>query len=142
MEGGSSDDYLIGSRSRGDPRRLGLWLGFSCPALHRLYIMPPSSMNSLRDRTVEFTSFVERLQRQNPTLPLSTSASDVSSSKDAISCSIQKDFAKKAADIGHGIHRTSLKLQKLAALAKRTSMFDDSSTEVDELTGMIKQDIQ
>jgi syntaxin 5 len=128
-----SDDFWWGGLA-------ALGLLPSCPCT--IFSMPPSSMTSLRDRTVEFTSFVERLQRQNPTLPLSTSAADALSSKDTTPGSIQKDFAKKAADIGHGIHRTSLKLQKLAALAKRTSMFDDSSTEVDELTGMIKQDIQ
>jgi syntaxin 5 len=32
-----------------------------------------------------------------------------------------------------------LKLQKLAQLAKRSSMFDDPAQEVDELTGLIKQ---
>jgi syntaxin 5 len=101
----------------------------------------PSSVASLRDRTVEFNDLVERLQRQNPSLQVSSNASDALS-KERGNSSIQKEFAKKAAEIGHGIHRTSLKLQKLAALAKRTSMFDDSSNEVDELTGMIKQDIQ
>jgi hypothetical protein len=55
---------------------------------------------------------------------------------------MQSEFSRRAADIGHGIHRTSLKLQKLAQLAKRTSMFDDNTSEVEELTGMIKQDIQ
>jgi syntaxin 5 len=44
--------------------------------------------------------------------------------------------------VGHSIHRTSLKLQKLAQLAKRTSMFDDPAAEVNELTYVIKQDIQ
>jgi syntaxin 5 len=35
-----------------------------------------------------------------------------------------------------------MRLQKLAQLAKRTSMFDDPSREIDEMTGIIKQDIQ
>jgi syntaxin 5 len=52
------------------------------------------------------------------------------------------EFAKKASAIGLAIHRTSLKLQKLAQLAKRSSMFDDPGAEIDELTGIIKQDIQ
>jgi hypothetical protein len=54
----------------------------------------------------------------------------------------QSEFAKKASQIGLAIHKTSLKLQKLAQLAKRTSMFDDPSAEIDELTGIIKHDIQ
>jgi hypothetical protein len=39
----------------------------------------------------------------------------------------QSEFAKRASQIGLSIHKTSLKLQKLAQLAKRTSMFDDPS---------------
>lgn len=54
----------------------------------------------------------------------------------------QSEFAKRASQIGLAIHKTSLKLQKLAQLAKRTSMFDDPSAEIDELTGIIKHDIQ
>jgi syntaxin 5 len=52
------------------------------------------------------------------------------------------EFAKTASQIGLGIHKTSVKLQKLAQLAKRTSMFDDPAQEINELTGIIKQDIQ
>lgn len=54
----------------------------------------------------------------------------------------QSQFASRASQIGLAIHKTSAKLQKLAQLAKRTSMFDDPSQEIDELTGIIKQDIQ
>ena len=54
----------------------------------------------------------------------------------------QSEFAKKASQIGLSIHKTSVKLQKLAQLAKRSSMFDDPTAEIDELTGIIKQDIQ
>lgn len=38
-----------------------------------------------------------------------------------------------------GIHNTSIKLQKLSQLAKKTSMFDDPTDEINELTGIIKQ---
>lgn len=41
-----------------------------------------------------------------------------------------------------GIHSTSQKLQKLALLAKRTSMFDDPAQEINELATVVKQDIQ
>ena len=41
-----------------------------------------------------------------------------------------------------GIHSTSQKLQKLAQLAKRTSMFDDPAEEINELATVVKQDIQ
>jgi hypothetical protein len=54
----------------------------------------------------------------------------------------QSEFARRASAIGLAIHKTSLKLQKLAALAKRTSMFDDPGAEIEELTGVVKRDIQ
>jgi len=41
-----------------------------------------------------------------------------------------------------GIHSTSQKLQKLAQLAKRTSMFDDPAQEINEVSMVVKQDIQ
>lgn len=41
-----------------------------------------------------------------------------------------------------GIHSTSQKLQRLAQLAKRTSMFDDPAEEINELSSVVKQDIQ
>jgi len=52
------------------------------------------------------------------------------------------DFVKHASKIGMGIHTTSQKLQKLAQLAKRTSMFDDPAQEINELSTIVKQDIQ
>ena len=44
--------------------------------------------------------------------------------------------------MGLGIHKISSKLQKLGALARRTSMFDDPADEIAELSGIIKQDIR
>ena len=117
--------------------------------------MPPSSSSSLRDRTSEFAAIVDRIKKQQGISLSSAGVSSTfpnapSSSLDpygqrndlAASSSHQSEFSRRAADIGHGIHRTSLKLAKLAQLAKRTSMFDDPANEVEELTGMIKQDIQ
>lgn len=54
----------------------------------------------------------------------------------------QSEFARRAAKIGMGIHSTSQKLQKLAQLARRTSMFDDPAEEINELSTVVKQDIQ
>lgn len=52
------------------------------------------------------------------------------------------EFAQKASKIGLQIHQTTQNLQKLAQLAKRTSMFDDPEQQITELTLVIKQDIQ
>ncbi len=54
----------------------------------------------------------------------------------------QSEFASHAARIGQGIHKTSQKLLKLSQLAKRTSKFDDPAEEINELSGLIKKDIQ
>ncbi|ONK78579.1 uncharacterized protein A4U43_C02F20300 [Asparagus officinalis] len=55
--------------------------------------------------------------------------------------SVHSEFNKRASKIGLGIHQTSQKLAKLAKLAKRTSVFDDPTVEIQELTAVIKQDI-
>jgi syntaxin 5 len=113
--------------------------------------MPLPQPASLRDRTPEFLAIAERLQRQ-PGFAPSTSApggavvngsvASASTSGTGSKAGPSSEFSRRAAEIGHSIHRTSLKLQRLAQLAKRTSAFDDPAQEVDELTGIIKQDIQ
>lgn len=96
------------------------------------------------DRTPEFLSIVERLQKQQglPSTsgrPLENGAGSLGS---AAPGSHQSEFARRAAKIGMGIHSTSQKLQRLAQLAKRTSMFDDPAEEINELSTVVKQDIQ
>lgn len=59
-----------------------------------------------------------------------------------LSPSQQSEFAKRASKIGMGIHSTSQKLQRLAQLAKQTSMFDDPAEQVNDLATIVKQDIQ
>lgn len=99
---------------------------------------------SARDRTPEFLMVCERLQKQLG--QASTSGQNGSTSLQKAPSNQQipsqhSEFARRAAEIGHAIHKTSMKLQKLTQLAKRTSMFDDPTLEVEELTGLIKQDI-
>ncbi|KAL1896345.1 Integral membrane protein SED5 [Sporothrix stenoceras] len=55
--------------------------------------------------------------------------------------SSRSEFARRAAEIGRGISSTMAKLERLALLAKRKSMFDDKSTEVNELTFVVKQNL-
>ena len=47
-----------------------------------------------------------------------------------------------ASAIGHGIHRASLKLERLNQLAKSSSLYDDKSQEIAETSAIIKMDIQ
>ncbi|KAM9795217.1 syntaxin-5a isoform 1-T1 [Neosynchiropus ocellatus] len=86
-----------------------------------------------RDRTLEFQSACKSLQgRQNGVQP----------SKPALSALRQRsDFTVMAKRIGKDLSNTFAKLDKLTILAKRKSLFDDKAVEIEELTYIIKQDI-
>ncbi|KAF9613131.1 hypothetical protein IFM89_005702 [Coptis chinensis] len=105
-----------------------------------------SGQSSYRDRTQEFINVTERLKKsvsssgvQQNVATSSNSGSKFDAQRSAVS--IQSEFNKRASKIGYGIHGTSQKLAKLAKLAKRTSVFDDPTVEIQELTTVIKQDI-
>ncbi|KAL8698228.1 MAG: hypothetical protein Q9201_006689 [Fulgogasparrea decipioides] len=53
----------------------------------------------------------------------------------------RSEFARKAAEIGKGITGTMEKLERLAQLARRKTLFDDRPNEINELTFVIKQDL-
>ncbi|KAK9071949.1 hypothetical protein SSX86_008380 [Deinandra increscens subsp. villosa] len=107
------------------------------------------SSSSYRDRTHELSSITERLRKSQ--LPSNAVAGNNSSGSvgggstkaggSRSTIAFQSEFNKRASKIGYGIHHTSQKLAKLAKLAKRTSVFDDPTTEIQELTAVIKQDI-
>uniref|UniRef100_A0A4W6EZP6 Syntaxin 5A n=1 Tax=Lates calcarifer TaxID=8187 RepID=A0A4W6EZP6_LATCA len=81
-----------------------------------------------RDRTLEFQSACKSLQgRQNPSIfPRVT----------------KKTFCLfHCRRIGKDLSNTFAKLEKLTILAKRKSLFDDKAVEIEELTYIIKQDI-
>ncbi|TNN45462.1 Syntaxin-5 [Liparis tanakae] len=86
-----------------------------------------------RDRTLEFQSACKSLQsRPNGVQP----------SKPTHSALRQRsDFTVMAKRIGKDLSNTFAKLEKLTILAKRKSLFDDKAVEVEELTYIIKQDI-
>ncbi|KAF4991787.1 syntaxin 5 [Fusarium heterosporum] len=103
---------------------------------------------SIQDRTSEFKSVLAQAQRKQ-------SSSKVSSQRRSLLTDAQKDaanghaagpprrsdFARNAAEIGRGISATMAKLEKLAQLAKRRTLFDDRPVEINELTFVIKQDL-
>ncbi|XP_022131383.1 syntaxin-32 [Momordica charantia] len=104
--------------------------------------MAVKTAQSFRDRTQEFQNITERLKKSFPSATGTTGASGGSKSEEQRSAvAIQSEFNKRASKIGLGIHQTSQKLSKLAKLAKRTSVFDDPTMEIQELTALIKQDI-
>lgn len=102
-----------------------------------------------RDRTQEFHAVAERLKKSFSSAPDASAATTTAGGGGPGSrfegtkamASMQSEFNKRASKIGLGIHQTSQKLAKLAKLAKRTSVFDDPTVEIQELTAVIKQDI-
>ncbi|KAG6706353.1 hypothetical protein I3842_07G219400 [Carya illinoinensis] len=100
------------------------------------------SAQSFRDRTQEFQSIADQLKKSFSSGSVPNGPSSSSKSEEQRSAvAIQSEFNKRASKIGYGIHQTSQKLAKLAKLAKRTSVFDDPTKEIQELTALIKQDI-
>ncbi|XP_030452502.1 syntaxin-32-like isoform X3 [Syzygium oleosum] len=103
-----------------------------------------AAQSSFRDRTQEFQSIAERLKKSvsngpGPNGPSGSSSSKAEEPRSGVA--LQSEFNRRASKIGFGIHQTSQKLAKLAKLAKRTSVFDDPTMEIQELTAVIKQDI-
>lgn len=101
-----------------------------------------SAQSSYRDRTQEFLNVAERLKKSfSSAAPNAVTSSGAKPDGTRSSLAIQKEFKDRASRIGYGIHQTSQKLAKLAKLAKRTSVFDDPTMEIQELTAVVKQDI-
>ncbi|KAG7572282.1 SNARE domain [Arabidopsis suecica] len=94
--------------------------------------------SSYRDRTGEFFGIVESLRRS---IAISPATNNVQYSERREDLNKRSEFTKRARSIGLAISQTSQKLSKLAKLAKRTSVFDDPTQEIQELTVVIKQEI-
>ncbi|XP_030424858.1 syntaxin-5 [Gopherus evgoodei] len=92
----------------------------------------PDTM-SCRDRTQEFLSACKSLQSRQNGLQLN---------KPALNAMHQRsEFTIIAKRIGKDLSNTFAKLEKLTILAKRKSLFDDKAVEIEELTYIIKRDI-
>ena len=104
---------------------------------------------SIQDRTTEFRSILTQAQRKQASTKvgqrqsLLTDAQKREANRDAAGSkrSARSEFARKAAEIGRGITGTMGKLERLAQLAKRKTLFDDRPVEIAELTYVIKQDL-
>ncbi|KAK1264691.1 Syntaxin-32 [Acorus gramineus] len=100
------------------------------------------AQSSYRDRTQEFLAVAEGVRKSfSSESSGSTTAAAVGISGSRSAVSVQSEFNRKASKIGLGIHQTSQKLAKLAKLAKKPSVFNDPTMEIQELTAVIKQDI-
>ncbi|KAL7253357.1 hypothetical protein ACSBR1_007813 [Camellia fascicularis] len=102
--------------------------------------MSSTGVSPYRDRTLEFRSLSETLQKIGGLASSNGSQTTPSTSK-LPATSYRSEFNKRASRIGLGVHETSLKISRLAKLAKRSSLFDDPIKEIQELTALIKDDI-
>ncbi|KAJ9660368.1 Integral membrane protein SED5 [Coniosporium apollinis] len=103
---------------------------------------------SIQDRTDEFRSILREAQRRAASSRTTQqrqsllSASQKAAANGTTPSPRQRsEFARRAADIGRGISATMAKLERLAQLAKRKTLFDDRPVEIAELTYVIKQDL-
>ncbi|KAK4177542.1 D-galacturonate reductase [Triangularia setosa] len=98
---------------------------------------------AINDRTAEFRHIVSAAKRKQVAKPGSQRllGSSQQSAANGDAKPKRSEFARSAAEIGRGISATMGKLQKLAQLAKKRSLFDDNPVEVNELTFIIKQDL-
>lgn len=88
-----------------------------------------------RDRTNEFISAVRSLQGRTLARPV------VKDERKAQMLETYSQFMGMAKVISKNITSTYAKLEKLAMLAKKKSLFDDRPTEIQELTYIIKGDL-
>ncbi|KAI1474765.1 putative ER-golgi SNARE complex subunit [Daldinia eschscholtzii] len=102
---------------------------------------------SIQDRTAEFRSVLTQVQKRQASSKVGAQRRSLltDSQKAAANGDAQphrrSEFARRAAEIGRGIAATMGKLEKLAQLAKRKTLFDDRPVEINELTFIIKQDL-
>lgn len=86
-----------------------------------------------RDRSTEFMSVVKSLQ--------SRQGNGATPNHRNRALHIRSEFTQIAKRIGKDLANTFAKLEKLTILAKRKALFDDKPLEIQELTYIIKQDI-
>lgn len=89
-----------------------------------------------RDRTAEFASAIRAAQARNI-----SRAVNIKDPRKATQLQSYSEFMMIAKHIGKNIASTYSKLEKLTLLAKRKSLFDDRPAEIQELTYIIKGDL-
>ncbi|KAG6333700.1 hypothetical protein ID866_5383 [Astraeus odoratus] len=95
---------------------------------------------TIQDRTNEFHTCVESIRNRSALQPHTAEAKQrllQAHGKGAA----KSEFSRMASAIAKDISGTTIKLGKLAQLAKRKTLFDDRPVEISELTFIIKQDI-
>lgn len=96
----------------------------------------PATMTS-RDRTNEFVNAIRTMQSRTV-----ARAAVMQNPRRARQLQSYSNFMMTAKSIGKNIASTYTKLEKLALLAKRKSIFNDRQVEIEELTNIIKTDLK
>ncbi|XP_055600212.1 syntaxin-5 [Uranotaenia lowii] len=96
----------------------------------------PEFIMTARDRSTEFSNAIRSLQGRNI-----QRAVNVKDPKKAKQLQSYSEFMMIAKHIGKNIASTYTKLEKLTMLAKRKTLFDDRPAEIQELTYIIKGDL-
>ncbi|MCJ1462116.1 cis-Golgi t-SNARE syntaxin [Pseudocyphellaria aurata] len=109
---------------------------------------------SIQDRTAEFRAVLAQAQKRKSSAKVGAQRQSLLSENQRRAANgspngepngprkgTRSEFARKAAEIGRGITGTMEKLERLAQLAKRKTLFDDRPVEIAELTYVIKQDL-
>ncbi|XP_017083473.1 syntaxin-5 [Drosophila eugracilis] len=97
---------------------------------------PEIFVMAARDRTGEFANAIRSLQARNI-----TRAVNIRDPRKAKQVQSYSEFMMVAKFIGKNIASTYAKLEKLTMLAKKKSLFDDRPQEIQELTYIIKGDL-
>jgi len=92
---------------------------------------------SFSDRTAEFRTIAKSFQMKK--IAQNGHVASTDKRNQLIHSSVQ--FNQLARRIGRDLSVTCAKMEKLAELAKKKSLFDDHSGEIDELSTIVKQDI-
>ena len=95
-----------------------------------------------KDRTTEFISIVRLLQSQEHRNGFPPSANVAPNSVKQRQAPFAHEFNRCAKEIGQDLAMTYAKLEKLTLLSKKKSIFDDRGSEIEQLSHMIKDDIQ
>ncbi|KAF8640741.1 hypothetical protein AX17_000392 [Amanita inopinata Kibby_2008] len=95
----------------------------------------------IQDRTNEFLACVDSIRSRSSKTAKSSEAAQRLIPQNATRNASKSEFSRMASAIGKDISSTTIKLGKLAQLAKRRTLFDDRPVEISELTFIIKQDI-
>ena len=105
---------------------------------------------SIQDRTAEFRSVLAQAQKRQAASAsagarrqalVATPDPQAKTTAPHGRRAARSEFARQAAEIGRGIAGTMDKLERLAQLARRKTLFDDRPVEIAELTYVIKQDL-